>query len=91
MSTQQLEVAEHALQRIVHLVRDAGDELAERRQLLRLRQPLAQLLALGLELGLRRDVARHEHAPDRLRILVDERRRGQQEGAAELVRPRSAA
>ena len=64
---QQLEVAEHALQRVVQLVRDAGDELTERRELLRLRQPLAQLLALGLELRLRRQVARDEDAADRAR------------------------
>ena len=58
---------EHALQRVVHLVRDAGDELAERGQLLRLRQALAQRVALGLELRLPRDVARHEHAAERVR------------------------
>ena len=55
---------EHALQRIVQLVRDAGDELAERRQLFRLRQSLSQLLALGLELRLRREIARDEHMAD---------------------------
>ena len=31
---EQLHVPQHALQRVVQLVRDAGDELAERRQLL---------------------------------------------------------
>ena len=67
---QQLEVAEHALQRVVQLVRDAGDELAERGELLGLRQPLAQLLALGLEPRLRRQVARDDDAADRLPILV---------------------
>ena len=66
---QQLEVAEHALQRVVQLVRDAGDELAEGRQLFRLRQPLAQLLALGLELRLRRQVARDDDAADALAFL----------------------
>ena len=35
---QQLEVPEDALQRVVDLVRDAGDELAERRELLGLRE-----------------------------------------------------
>ena len=64
---QQLEMPEHALQRVVHLVRDAGDELPERRQLLGLRQARAQRGALGLEPRLPRDVARDEHAPDRLR------------------------
>ena len=59
-------MSEDALQRVVHLVRDAGDELAERRELLRLREPPAQRFALGLELRLRGDVARDEHAPDRL-------------------------
>ena len=39
---EQFEVAEHALQRVVDLVGDAGDELAERRELLGLRQTLAQ-------------------------------------------------
>ena len=34
---EELEMAEDALQRVVHLVRDAGDELAERRELFRLR------------------------------------------------------
>ena len=55
-------MSHHALQRIVHLVRDAGDELTERRQLLRLRQPLAQRRALGLEPRLPRDVARDQDA-----------------------------
>ena len=50
---QQLEMTEHPLQRVVHLVRDAGDELSERRELLRLRQAPAQRLALGLEPRLR--------------------------------------
>ena len=89
---QQLEVAEDALQRVVHLVRDAGDELAERRQLLGLRQALAQRRALGLEPRLPRDVARHEHAPERAgRPALDERRRGQQERPVELRRRRRAA
>ena len=38
-SQQQLDVAEHALQRIVDLVGDAGDELTERGQLFGLREP----------------------------------------------------
>ena len=50
---QQLEMPEDALERVVHLVRDAGDELSERRELLGLRQALAQRLALGLEPRLR--------------------------------------
>ena len=54
---------EHALQRIVQLVRNAGDELPERRELLRLREPLAQLLALGLQLRLGSEVTGDEHAP----------------------------
>ena len=39
-----------------------GDELPEGRQLLRLGEPLAQLLPLGFEPGLRRQVARDDHA-----------------------------
>ena len=57
---QQLEMPEHALQRVVHLVRDAGDELSERRELFRLGQPRAQRLALALEARLSRDVAGDE-------------------------------
>ena len=53
---------EHALQRIVQFVRDAGDELAERRELFALRQPLAQLFALRFEPRLRRQIARDDHA-----------------------------
>ena len=66
MLDEQLEVPHHALQRVVHLVRDPGDELAERRQLFRLREALAQRGALGLEPRLPRDVARDEHAPQRV-------------------------
>ena len=55
---QQLEMAEHALQRVVQLVRDAGDKLAERRELFGLHQPVPQIGALGFELRVRRDVAR---------------------------------
>ena len=68
---EQFEMSEHPLQRIVHLVGDSGDELAERRELLRLRQTSAQRLALGLQLHLRRDVARHEHAAARLAFMID--------------------
>ena len=57
----QLEMSEHALQRVVHLVRDAGDELAERGELLRLSEPLAQRFALAFEASLMRDVASHQH------------------------------
>ena len=45
----QFDVAEDALQRVVQFVCDAGDELSERRQLLGLREPIAQLGPLGLE------------------------------------------
>ena len=38
----QLEVSENALQRVAELVRDTGDELAKRRELLGLRDPLSQ-------------------------------------------------
>ena len=38
----------------------------------RLRQPLAQLLALGLEPRLRRQIARDEHAADRLAIVIEQ-------------------
>ena len=63
---------EHALQRIVQFVGDAGDELPERRQLLGLGQPLAQLLLLGFEPGLRRQVARHDDAARALAVAVHE-------------------
>ena len=51
---QELEVPEHALQWVVHFVRDAGDELAERGQLFGLRQLRAQSHLLG-------HVTQHEH------------------------------
>ena len=62
---QQLEVTQDALQRVVQLVCDAGDELAERRELFGLHQPVPQVGALGFELRVRRDVARDEHEPHR--------------------------
>src|SRR5207253_3256895 len=65
---QELEVAEDALQRVVQLVRDAGDELAERRQLFALRQALPQLLAFRLEPRLRGQIARDDDAANRLAI-----------------------
>ena len=80
---EQLEMPQHALERVVHLVRDPGDELSERRELFGLGQPRAQRFALALEARLSRDVAGDEDPPDRLRFLVDERRRRQQESAAE--------
>ena len=46
----QLDVAEHALQRIVELMGDSGDELPQCGQLLRLRQAIAQFGAFGFEL-----------------------------------------
>ena len=58
--------AHHPLQRVVHLVGDPGDELPERGELLRLREPFAQRRALRLEPRLPRDVARDEHAPERV-------------------------
>ncbi len=66
--TQQLEVAEDSLQRIVQLVRDAGHELAEGGELFRLGELLPQRLALGFQLRLRRPVASHEHGPDALTV-----------------------
>ena len=81
---QQLEMAEHALQRVVQLVRDARDELPERSQFFRLHEPVAQLGAFGLELGLRRHVARNEHDADRLPFFSDERRQRHEERASQL-------
>ena len=81
---QQLEMSEHALQRVVQLVRDARHELAERRELLRLHEPVAQLGALGLELGLRRHVARHQHDADRFALFADERRQRHEKRAAQF-------
>ena len=76
-------MSEDALQRVVDFVGDAGDELAERGELLRLRQTLAERLPLGLEPGLSRHVPGHEHGADRLAVLVDERRHRHDEAAAE--------
>jgi hypothetical protein len=42
-------VPENALERVVQLVRNTGDELSEGGELLRLHQPVAQLGALGLQ------------------------------------------
>ena len=76
---QQLEMPEHALQRVVQLVRDAGDELTERGKFFRLHEPVAQFRALGLELGLRRHVPRDEDHAGRLALLSDERRQRHEE------------
>ena len=76
-------MSEHALQRVVDFVGDAGDELTERRELLRLREPHAERLPLGLEPGLSRDVPGHEHGANGLAVLVDERRHRHHEAAAE--------
>ena len=76
-------MSEHALQRVVDFVRDAGDELPERGELLRLRQPGAERFPLGLEPGLARDVPGDEHGADGLVIPVDERRHRHHEVAAE--------
>ena len=65
---QSLGPTEDGGERVVQLVGDAGDELAERGQLLALRQPLAQLLAFRLESRLRRQVARDEAVLALLRI-----------------------
>src|SRR5205814_9146403 len=59
------------------------DELAERRELLGLRQTLAQLLALAFELGAREQVARDHHASVRPVFAVDELRRRDEERAVE--------
>ena len=72
-------MAEHSLQRVVQLVRDARHELAERGQLLRLDQPVAQVRALRLELGLRRHVARDQDDAHRLALFSDERRQRHRE------------
>ena len=47
VDAQQFQVAEHALKRIVELVRDARDEVAEGRELLGLQQATSQFLALA--------------------------------------------
>src|SRR5262245_66298532 len=60
-------MAEHSLERIVEFVGDARDELTERGEFLGLRQPLAQLLALGLEPRLRRQVPGTTTRPTRSR------------------------
>src|SRR6266566_9400024 len=51
---------------------DAGDELAECSKLLGLREPPAELLALGLELLLRRQIARDDDAADALAVAIEE-------------------
>ena len=81
----QLDVSEHALQRIVYLVRDAGDELSERRQLLGLCQTRPQSLALGFEPRLFRDVACDEHGADLIAVLIDERRHRHDKVSAERI------
>ena len=68
---QQFEMSEHALQRIVEFVGDAGDELAERGELLRLHQPFSELFPFGLEARLRRQIARDQHVADALPFRVD--------------------
>ena len=60
-----------------------GDELAERGELLRLREPRAERLPFGFEPGLPRDVPGHEDRADGLAVLVDERRHRHDEAAAE--------
>src|SRR5688572_19692681 len=77
-------MAEHSLQRIVQLVRDARHELSERREFLRLHEPVAQLGALRFELRLRRDVARDQYDADRLAFFPREQRERDDEGAAEF-------
>ncbi len=69
-SQQQLDVAEHALQRVVDLVRDAGHELAERGELLGLREPGLQGLALGLEAARFGHVARDDDATHRRAVAA---------------------
>ena len=80
---QELQVSEHALKRVVELVRDAGDELAERGELLGLRQALLHLLAFGLQLRLRRQVAGDEHVACPLPTMIAERGDGDHERALE--------
>ena len=88
-------MAEHALQRVVQLVRDAGDELAERGELFRLHQAVSQLGALGFELHVRRDVARHEHHAHRFAFVAEQRRERHEKRAIEApdrrFRPRAVA
>ena len=69
---QQLQMTEHALQRIVEFVGDAGDELTECRQFLGLCETAAQFLALSLQPRLRREVARDDHVPDHLAVVVEQ-------------------
>src|SRR5207237_10440917 len=68
-----------------HSVSNARDELTERRELFRLREPLPQRRALSLEPRLASDVARHQDASDGMPFLVDERR-GRQEKRASKTR-----
>ena len=64
---EQLGESHHALQRIVDLVRDAGDELADRRQPLTVNQLLAQPPLLG-------DVALDRHHVGDVALAVDDAR-----------------
>ena len=79
----QLDVPHDALQRIVQLVRDAGDELPQRRELFRLRQPVAQLRALGFETRLVGDVARDDDGADAFVLAAEQRTDGEDERASE--------
>ena len=53
-------------------MRDAGDELPQRRELFRLGEAPAQLLALRLEFGLRRQIAGDDDAAHALAVGVEE-------------------
>ena len=57
-------MSEHALQRVVELVGDSGDQLSQRRQLLRLSEAASQFGAFGLETGARRHVTRDKDEPE---------------------------
>src|SRR5258706_15472947 len=72
--SEQFEVAEHALERVVQLVCDTRDKLAQRGELFRLGQPSPQFLALGFGSRLRREVAGDQHGADPPVFWIEEGR-----------------
>ena len=81
----QLDMPQHALERVVQLMSDAGDELSERGELFRLRQPVAQFGTLGFEACLRGHVARHNHGADAFVRVAHEGTQREQESTVELL------
>ena len=90
-SQQQLDVAEDALQRVVDLVGDAGDELAERRKLLGLGQPGLQRLTFRFQTPRFRDVASDDHATHVRHVDAGQGRHRHDHGAAERAAGERAA